>query len=261
MSALVHGTFDPYGDYGLSYGVYFINAISPETQGHGDGKGLLDIFSKNTYFGRLDLVKRIDGKMASYTATREIEGISNQRNTAKPKSTTRYRHDAANDDMCTILPGCSMHYSYEVTRSYYNTDLQDVYRFNQKILLDKEGTITKQGRGRSIRLETSGAAIHTNFTLMDMIQKLTISGTAMQADIEFDYFENMEVVKRQHNIRYMDAIKVRIGNQAIGLTGYCHTGSGIMPTFYWVTERRLLIMIRHGISFIVLEGGDGNYRQ
>ena len=258
ISALVHGAFDPYGDYGLSYGIYFINAISDETQGHGDG--IYDIFSKNTYFGRLDLVKNVDGEMASYAATREIEGISNQRNTARPTSTTRYHHDAANDEMCTILPGCTMHYCYEVTRNYYNRDLRDVYRYNQKIHIDKGGTIAKYDRGRSIGLETSGAAIHTNFTLMDLVQKLSIAGKAMQVDIEFDYFENMEVVKRKHNIRYVDAIKARIGNKDIGLTGYCHTGTGIMPTFYWVTDRQLLIMIRYGISFIVLEGGDGNFR-
>jgi len=232
LAPLVRRPFAPYGSYTHTYYSYHMRELSTDPAIPEQSPG---------YMGRIEFSKRTDGPIAAYTMTRTMQGNVNFRNSAQPVSITAYNHKSRNDLLCTFADDEPYGCHYRVERHSCNPELADIYQG------------TDDGQLESLLAHrTEGSVLLTHMSILDAVQKLTVSATKPEQPILFDYMEYFSYLKHGHQLQYAGSIAAEFDGEPVKLSGYCQVGNGTLPVFYWVTDSGLLIYVRFGISFWVL---------
>jgi len=73
----------------------------------------------------------------------------------------------------------------------------------------------------------------------------------------FDWIDEMEQVFRGHRIRFQEKIALVTKGGEINISSFHHTGTGIVPTVYWLTENKVLLFVVSGTEVYVLDKFNG----
>jgi hypothetical protein len=76
-------------------------------------------------------------------------------------------------------------------------------------------------------------------------------------DFVFDWIDEMEQIFKGHRIRFKDKITLVTKGGEIALCSFQQTGTGIIPTVYWLTESKVLLFIVSGTEVYVLNKFNG----
>ena len=90
--------------------------------------------------------------------------------------------------------------------------------------------------GRTLERKV-GSSLTSDWCLFDSVQRLEYGKAA---DLTFDLLEGLSVVKKDQRLRYGGAGHVDFGGKEVKLHRFTQTGSGILPTEYWVDDRHRL---------------------
>lgn len=237
ISKWIDRPFDPYQEYKLIYEEYFLPIFSPDHSVSAESKA---------YLGTTAFQKYVSHEYSIYTLERSMHADEDKRAAAECTSLTRYSHNARNDIYCTIPRDSLASQHYKVIRGRYHQDLAGIYEYSQQDSADCWG----DG-------DTGTTRLLTNVSILDVVQKLSFLHKPNRKPIVFDFLENMEYVKPHHKLTYIDSIQASFGGKRVRLNGFCQTGAGTLPTYYWATDSGLLIYIRNGIHLLVLTGREG----
>jgi hypothetical protein len=210
-------------------------------------------WNTNDFYGRLHFCKTVHDGSTKYRAKRVLQGDLNRSNDANPESIFNWGHNAENDRASTIRPGSSFCFKYSVYRDYYERDLCSIYEYEEDILMEKDNILYVNSQGEKKPFWKIEQKLFTDLSLMDTLNKTAVE-RPKDFSWTFDFFENMQYVKPGHKIQFVDSMKVKIKGSSIVLFGYCQIGVGISPIFYWVSESGMLISVRYGILFMILDG-------
>ncbi len=78
-------------------------------------------------------------------------------------------------------------------------------------------------------------------------------------DIVFDWIDEMEQIFKGHRIRFREKITLVTKGGEINLCSFHHTGTGIIPTSYWLTESKVLLFVVSGTEVYVLDKFNGTH--
>jgi hypothetical protein len=69
----------------------------------------------------------------------------------------------------------------------------------------------------------------------------------------FDWIDEKEQIYKGHLIRFREKITLMTKGGLINLCSFYHTGTGIIPTVYWLTENKVLLFVVSGTEVYVLD--------
>jgi hypothetical protein len=128
--------------------------------------------------------------------------------------------------------------------------------------LNSEMTKTAQAEEDSI-VFTCGSAIERvvvpgattcRYNLIEAVQR-AVPGAF--APVRFCCMDEFDEPTPGHCVEFREAVPLAIGNGARKLNLFFHTGSGLIPSEYWVDGSGRLLFLISGIEVLVLEKADG----
>ena len=84
-----------------------------------------------------------------------------------------------------------------------------------------------------------------------------IPGLNENTDFTFSWIDEMEQVFTGHRIKFREKVVVATGKGEASLYSFQQTGSGIIPTVYWLTENKVLLFVVSGIEIYMLDEFNG----
>ena len=70
-------------------------------------------------------------------------------------------------------------------------------------------------------------------------------------DFIFDWIDEMEQIFKGHQIRFRGKITLETKGGEINLSSFHHTGTGIIPTVYWLTGNKVLLFVVSGTEVYI----------
>lgn len=84
-----------------------------------------------------------------------------------------------------------------------------------------------------------------------------IPGLEEHDSFVLDWIDEMEQVFKGHRISFKEKITLVTKGGEIHLSSFHHTGTGIIPTVYWLTENKVLLYVVSGTEVYVLDKFNG----
>jgi hypothetical protein len=105
--------------------------------------------------------------------------------------------------------------------------------------------------GKSIQKYAEGAPLlkWAHWGLIPLLQD--------HEDFVFDWIDEMEQIFKGHRIRFREKITLLTKGGKINLYSFHHTGAGIVPTVYWLTENKVMLFVVSGTEVYVLDKFNG----
>ena len=82
--------------------------------------------------------------------------------------------------------------------------------------------------------------IASDWCLLEAVQRLAFD---KQTSVSFNLLEGMSLIKTDHRLSYGGVHSVNIGLEATRLHRFVQSGSGILPSEYWLNARHRLLMV------------------
>ena len=99
-------------------------------------------------------------------------------------------------------------------------------------------------QGRAERSVAAPAHFTSNWSLFDALQRLPAKAAEPLA---FDLFEELELLKPKHTLKYRQSVELELGGRKVRLHGYEEIGEGILPCAWWLDDQRRVVMAVGGL--------------
>ena len=130
-----------------------------------------------------------------------------------------------------------------------------------------DGTVEPDSRGK-FSAEVVGPEIHysgthkapvhlsgdwtLDWTLLDAVQRLPFQAGG---DWQFDMVEDCDLLRPRQQLSYAGAVTTSLGGKNTELHAFCQTGTGTLPTQYWLDVQHRLLAVIHYYRAFLLESG------
>jgi hypothetical protein len=160
-------------------------------------------------------------------------------------SVNTWEHEHAVDDLGLLGPGSRLRSTYRVDRGRL-----------APVRIADEQELTWSDRAVRIRADTdvwclgpASAPPAVASSLWFSLGRLVASGQAEQLDWRGDIVDDAVVLRAGQRVRFLARIDTPLGP----LCGYVRSGPGVMPQYLWYTPQGRLVVLRDGVSFLVLD--------
>lgn len=109
----------------------------------------------------------------------------------------------------------------------------------------------RQGDAAALDKGLTGRPWTSNFSLLEAVQRL---GNRQIQPIDFTMLEFLDVRKDDQRLLFAGRQEVDLPGGRSTLTGYCHTGTGVLPEVYWLDDRQRLRFIQTALRAFIAVG-------
>ena len=88
-----------------------------------------------------------------------------------------------------------------------------------------------------------------DWALLDALQRLPQDC----GDLSFDLVEDYDLLRPRQRLSSTGPVTAKLGGKETELYGFCHIGSGTLPTHYWLDRQQRLLFVLHYYRVFVLQ--------
>ena len=212
---------------------------------------------RQIYYGDLSICRSTVQKNSGNTAKlRVVQRINTPQANNSKRLTTEFDLQIMNDEVSSLAPDTVWHSKNTVFDRDSESEIEQYSTLEQWGRATSEGVIETSADGDEFRVvnrKSPELPLTSNWGIIDAVQRL--GWQEPRAEVRFDMLENLDLIKADQRLVFLESFDFSFGDAELLLHGYCHVGEGILPSYYWVTENGQLLITRFGLMAYVFKSG------